>query len=257
MADFQSTNSGLQSGTVYQPEAPAGDICSVCKTPVVRSYFRANSSIVCGRCADRLRREQPQDSHGAFVRAVLFGLVGFAIGLTVYATFMIITGISIGYLALAVGWIIGKAMMAGSKGIGGRRYQVTALLLTYSAVSMAIIPVAISMFIKKRSEQPRQIIRQAPADQTAGQPGVPPVAAQQQSDQAAEGPGKKPSMGFFNAMGRLALLGLASPFLELKDGFSGVIGLVILLVGMQFAWKMTAGPPRVKVDGPYELSASS
>jgi hypothetical protein len=62
-------------------------------------------------------------------------------------------------------------------------------------------------------------------------------------------------MGFFNAVGMLALLGLASPFLELKEGIGGVIGLVILLVGMQFAWKMTAGPPRVTVEGPYELSA--
>jgi hypothetical protein len=254
MADIQPDNSLTLSGNAENPETTAGDICAVCKTPIVRSYFRANSSLVCGKCADRLRREQPQDSHGAFVRAMLFGLVGFAIGLTVYSTFMIITGISIGYLSLAVGWIIGKAMMAGSKGIGGRRYQITALLLTYSAVSMAIIPVALSMIIKKRSEQPRAIIRQAPADPAAGQPGATPATTQTQPDQAGEGQGKKPPMGFFNALGMLALLGLASPFLELKEGIGGVIGLVILLVGMQFAWKMTAGPPRVTVEGPYELS---
>jgi hypothetical protein len=91
--------------------------------------------MVCGRCADRIRRETPQDSHAAFVRAFLFGFGGFAIGLALYAGFVIATGISIGYISLAVGWIVGKAMMMGSGGVGGRRYQITAVLLTYAAVS--------------------------------------------------------------------------------------------------------------------------
>ena len=44
------------------------------------------------------------------------------------------------------------------------------------------------------------------------------------------------------ALGVLALIGLASPFLELTENtLSGIIGLVILAVGIQIAWKMTAG----------------
>ncbi len=39
--------------------------------------------------------------------------------------------------------MVGKAMMAGSKGMGGRRYQIAAVLLTYAAVSLAAIPVII------------------------------------------------------------------------------------------------------------------
>lgn len=53
------------------------------------------------------------------------------------------------------------------------------------------------------------------------------------------------------------MLGLASPFIELTEGFNGVIGLVILFVGMQFAWKMTAGTRQINVEGPYELSAAT
>ncbi len=60
-----------------------------------------------------------------------------------YATFAIATGIIIGYISLAVGWMIGKAIMKGSGGVGGRRYQITAAALTYCAVSMAAVPIGI------------------------------------------------------------------------------------------------------------------
>jgi len=231
-----------QSG--YQhPDAPAGDVCAECKTPITGRYYRdANFSMVCGNCFDHIQGEKPQDSHAAFVRAVLFGLAGFAIGLIVYAGFEIITGISIGYLALAVGWIVGKAMMIGSGGIGGRRYQLTAILLTYAAVSMAFIPLVLSVMINKSVNDRRHIVRQAPENQQAPDP-------------TTENSAKKPGIGLFRAFGMLALMGLISPFWELQEGFNGVLGLVILLVGMQFAWKMTAGTPKITLEGPYEVNA--
>jgi hypothetical protein len=37
----------------------------------------------------------------------------------------------------------------------------------------------------------------------------------------------------------LALVGLASPFLELSDPAHGIIGLIILFVGIRIAWTMT------------------
>src|SRR5215470_18820742 len=78
---------------------------------------------------------------GAFPRALLFGIVGAAIGCALYAGFVIATNIIIGYMSLAVGFIIAKLMMVGSKGIGGRQYQITAALLTYLAVSLSFIPI--------------------------------------------------------------------------------------------------------------------
>ena len=59
----------------------------------------------------------------------------------VYATFTIVTICTIGYIALAVGWLVAKAIMKGSNGIGGRRYQVAAVLLTYAAISLAAVPI--------------------------------------------------------------------------------------------------------------------
>jgi len=81
------------------------------------------------------------DAQGAYPRALLLGIVGAAIGMALYAGFVIVTNIEIGYVSLAVGFIVAKAMMIGSKGIGGRQYQITAALLTYCAVSLSFIPI--------------------------------------------------------------------------------------------------------------------
>lgn len=79
--------------------------------------------MLCGNCVERLKSQIPQDSHAAFVRGIVFGIGGFVLGLILYAGFTILTGIEIGFVSLAVGWLVGKAIMMGSKGVGGRRYQ--------------------------------------------------------------------------------------------------------------------------------------
>ena len=53
---------------------------------------------------------------------------------------------------------------------------------------------------------------------------------------------------------QLFFIGLASPFLALRDPGSGLIGLVILFVGLSIAFRMTAAKP-LDVDGPYSVRA--
>jgi hypothetical protein len=53
--------------------------------------------------------------------------------------------------------------------------------------------------------------------------------------------------------GTLLFAGLASPFLELQNGISGLIGLLIIFVGMRIAWKMT-GAPRLDILGPFQAN---
>jgi hypothetical protein len=214
--------------------------------------------MVCGSCADRVKRELPQDSHAAFMRAIMYGLVGFFIGLVLYAGFVIATGISIGYIALAVGWIVGKAMMLGSKGVGGRRYQIVAVLLTYAAVSIAFVPIMIYYVKKDRAEHPK--VQQVSANgastsANAGQDGRAESGQDSSPTTAAETPKQRPSLA--SLAGTLVLWGLASPFLRLSSNPMAFIGLIILFVGMQFAWKMTAGRPGVQIAGPFELSKSA
>jgi predicted lipid-binding transport protein (Tim44 family) len=174
-------------------------------------------------------------------------LGGAIIGLVLYAVFAIFTGLMIGYVSLAVGYIVGKAMKKGSRGAGGRRYQIAAVALTYAAVSLAAVPIYISYYSK--SSKPRS----AQAQQSQLQP-----ESQDQPNSAAEQtsatPPSKEHMGFGKALLQLAFIGLASPFLELTgDPLHGLIGLVILFVGIRMAWKIAAGT-EVQVLGPFENS---
>jgi hypothetical protein len=60
-------------------------------------------------------------------------------------------------------------------------------------------------------------------------------------------------MNFGAALLGLALLGLASPLLELQNPVQGLIGLVILFVGIRIAWQLTAGAP-TEIIGPFGAS---
>jgi len=206
--------------------------------------------MACGACAERLKNSIPKDSHAAFARAVTFGAGAAVAGLALYAVVGIVTGLMIGYVSLAVGWIVAKAMMKGSGGLGGRRYQIVAVLFTYAAVSLAAIPMAIADFAKTKSRTENRAVTQQPNENAnqeapAGDDGKTPS-----SHAKAEATGRH--LTFLSAIGYLALVGLASPFLELgSDPLNGLIGLVILLVGIRIAWQMTRGHPPLVVDGPF------
>lgn len=191
-----------------------------------------------------LQRRQPADSHAGYVRGLLFGVGAAIVGMAGYAGFTILTGLYIGYVSLAVGWLVGKAIMFGSKGIGGRRYQIAAVILTYAAVSLAAIPIAISYQMKAKAKPESVQTQRQPstADETNSQP-----------DQAQP----KPQLSFGAAILQLLVIGLASPFLELQDPLHGIIGLVILMVGIRIAWQITAGSRRVSIEGPYENSSAA
>jgi hypothetical protein len=203
--------------------------CTACRRPIGGAYFLVNGTAVCGDCTDKIRAQLPRDSHPAFVRALLFGIAGAVVGLVLYVIVALATGLMIGLVSLAVGFIIGKAMNMGSGGVGGRRYQIAAVLLTYLAVSMSAVPIAIQQL---RERQP-----QAQATQSAQAPDT-------------QVPAQQGHMNIGKAVGLLALLGIASPLLALKDPVHGLIGLIILFIGMRFAWRFTAGRV-IRVSGPH------
>ena len=202
--------------------------CAACRRAISGSYYKVKGAPVCAECTAKIRAQIPQDSHAAFVRAVIFGIGGAVLGFALYVGFALATGLIIGFVSLAVGFIVGKAMQMGSGGVGGRRYQVVAVLLTYLSVSMSAVPIAI--------EQNRHHQIQAQSAEATVQPRV------------HLNPGK--------AIGVLALIGIASPILELQDPVHGIIGLVILLVGIRFAWRFTADRT-VNVSGPYTDAAGA
>src|SRR6185437_16803617 len=89
----------------YPTNSPAGS-CIACKKPIDGAYFKIKGTPVCTGCTQRIRAQIPQDSHGAFIRALLFGIGGALVGFALYVAFALATGLIIGYVSLAVGYIV-------------------------------------------------------------------------------------------------------------------------------------------------------
>ena len=238
-----------QFSTAEYAHIPGTERCRVCGYPVIGEYFRINGQMACAKCAIQARDGQPGNSHAAFVRALLLGAGAAVVGLILYASFTILTNLYIGFIALGVGWLVGKAMMKGSNGVGGRRYQVAAVLLTYFAISVAEVPIWVASSLKHRTPHTAQ-------SQQAGGAATDAANTADNADQSAapaESPAKaKPN--YVKMVVQLLFIGLASPFLELRDPMHGLIGLVILFVGLRIAYSMTAAKP-LEVDGPYPITA--
>jgi len=191
------------------------------------------------------RRHQPKDSRAAFGRGVVFGIGGAVIGMALYAGLVILShGIVFGYFSFAVGYIVGKAMMMGSKRIGGRRYQITAVILTYLAVSATIVPVLGFQYLLERHPKTAQEQLQDEQREFEQESGRPSASA------------PKPTSHVGVVILTLLAWGLTSPLRNVLESPGwGLLGLVILYIGLQIAWKITQGRPALDVEGPFGVSA--
>jgi hypothetical protein len=125
-------------------QASATPSCQICLNQLGHEFFKLNGRPVCPDCAAKAKAGQATDGHAAFVQGLVYGAGAALAGLVLYAGFTIATHFYFGYVAVAVGWLVGKAMMKGSNGVGGRRYQIAAVALTYGAISLAAIPIMIA-----------------------------------------------------------------------------------------------------------------
>ena len=201
LVDDLPATSTPQFSTAEYGQSASAQLCGICRKPIGVRSFVVDSKLACAQCVAKGSASVREDSHALFVHSLIFGAGAAIVGLTFYAAFTIVTHLYIGYVALAVGWLVGKAMMTGSKGAGGTRYQVAAVVLTYAAISLASVPILVAR-------------------------------ALQQGDA---------NIDWSSVVGQLMMGGIASPFLQLERGVSGVIGLVILFVGLRVAYKITAG----------------
>jgi hypothetical protein len=122
---------------------------------------------------------------------------------------------------------------------------------------MAAVPVWIHYGNKERQEQQQRQRNQGQPTQQQLEDEQRQLESEsgQQPSQAAAKP-VQPRMNVGHWLGRVVLIGLASPFLEVWGGgvtFGWLIGLVILFVGMKIAAKLTGGRP-VEVYGPFNDS---
>lgn len=141
-----------------------------------------------------------------YPRARMFGIGAALLGLVLYSAVAIVTARVSGLASLAIGYIIGKAMMQGSKGVGGRKYQITAAILTYFAIAMSFTPIVINHVM--------EVNHKGLVDLTALRVGW---------------------------LTHLLMVSIVSPIYDLKYPSHGVIGLLILASGIAISWRMTAG----------------
>ena len=143
-------------------------------------------------------------------------------------------GVQIGIVALGVGWMVGKAIRAGSYGIGGRPQQLLAVGLTYFAISTSFIPASFFLGAKQAYGAKKA---------TKGQRASPLIQDETTTTTETISTGK--------AIAGLLVFSVISPFLELRTSpAGGLISLFILFVGLQRAWAMTARH-EIIVTGPY------
>jgi hypothetical protein len=237
-----------QTTITAQPGSPATDRCSLCNQPIAATYYRLNEKMACPACLNKARAVRASDAPAAYVRALTAGFGAAVAGMLAYALIAIILrGWVISLMAVAVGFMVGAAMMKASKAVGGRRYQITAALLTYAAVSTAAIPIWIYFANQHRTQLTERQKLQAEQRELEQENG--------QASQEPQPPPSQPSGSLARigaVAGRLAMLGLLSPFLQLEnDPLWGGMGLVILFFGIRTTWTITAGRP-FEVYGPFD-----
>ena len=257
------------------PAASRKDLCEKCRKPLEHWYFRVNGAMHCLECAKSERNMAPRDSEAAYTRAVLFG-GGVAIAVFFLYVVLGITTIWVfEYSAIVLGLVIAKMMMVGSKGIGGRRYQWTAVILTYATVSVAAVPIAIDHQSRMNAaiQAQAKAVNLAEEQQrleeefesgasrplsSAGQAGTAPKNPGQKSTDGSGAAAKprasavvpRPVLTPAAAFGTLLIWGLFSPLIQAAMTIQGGISLISLVLGIVIAWRVTAAR-RMEITGPF------
>ena len=235
------------------PEADAVT-CAVCSQTIHDEYFDVNGQSVCAGCHATLSEHaQPLRGWAPFLRALMFGIAAAILGAILYFAVVAITHLEIGIVAIAIGYMVGYGIRMGTRGRGGRRFQIVAVLLTYWSVGLAYVPLAFREIAQERQEKTTQ---QTTPQQSSAQPSGQPSAAQPARDPAEPGNVEARRVSIVLIVGLLLGFSFALPVLAIVGSMpSGLISGAIIAFGMQQAWRMTAAP-HLMMSGPYRIGTT-
>jgi hypothetical protein len=249
-----TTDDDLQF-TTAERAAPGGPVptqhaCALCGQPMGSTYYALNEHLICPACRD-LALAPPE---GLWIKrffvASVFGLGAGLLGALVWFIIRRVAHFELGLVAIAVGFVVGKAVRYGSGNRGGRGYQLLAVLLTYCCIAANYMPDVIESIMEHRREDAAAEAA-AVAEPIAGQPLEAPVAPPAKVAVADNAPAPTPM--------KIAIIGvfafvfsLALPFLA---GTSNLIGLLIIGFALWEAWKFNAYRP-LPISGPFEMGPS-
>jgi hypothetical protein len=126
-----------------------GACCALCNGTIDAEYHRVNGQPVCSGCLPQFRHLQSQGIGLGFGRAALAGAGAALAGAVVWRIVTALTGYELGILAAAIGWAVGRTVRWGSGGMGGRRFQILAVALTYFGITASYVPLILSEVMKR------------------------------------------------------------------------------------------------------------
>ncbi len=144
-----SDSEGPESIQFDKAEFQSGEpmTCGYCKNAVSGEYFLVGGSTWCPAC--RWALDSPERESGSpmgrMATATAYGLVAAAVGMGLYFGIRWVTGgWEFSLIAIAIGWLVGKAVLAGSANRGGIGYQLMAVILTYCSIVSSYMPLILA-----------------------------------------------------------------------------------------------------------------
>ena len=122
--------------------------CQICRQPIASQYFAVQGKLICPSCRDRLVNLPTGIAPLQFLRATLLGLGAGLVGTVIWFAIRRAANLEIGWIALLVGFMVGKAVRIGSGNRGGRVYQILAVVLTYICIEANYFPDIVEAFSK-------------------------------------------------------------------------------------------------------------
>lgn len=121
-----------------QADDPAGAQprgCANCARPITDEYYSVGDKLLCTACAGHLRDHFAR--RGRFAPALGLGLLAALASAVGYFAVRALTGMQLGIVSVAVGYVVAKGVFRGAGNVGGRRFQLLAVVLTYFAVGLS------------------------------------------------------------------------------------------------------------------------
>jgi hypothetical protein len=248
---------------------PAHDAgaCTQCGGAIASSYYQLNGLVICPRCRGGL-----DSADGSRARRILaaagLGMLAALGGSLVYFAIAALTGYEFGLVAIAVGYVVGKAVYKGSRGRGGWAYQTLAIVLTYFAIVSTYVPLAMREFRANPAQADSLRIALRASDTVAADSldddddemdDSTAVADSALAVTQAGSPANKSAhttkpikLGAgMVLLGIVALLAFAA-IAPILAGFSNIIGLVIIFFAVFQAWSLNRRVP-LEITGPYRV----
>ncbi len=231
----------------FSADKQSSTVCTSCQRTISAAYFESNDKIFCADC--KIAWEAGTDlggGTGRFIRAFFLGLLAAIASATVYYAVAAATGYEFGLVALIIGLFVGCAVRLGSNRKGGLVYQGMAVTLTYLAIVSTYVPYIMEGTKKENAAEESTI--------AAREPQVLPMAYAAKTTDFEAAPLEQEKNPIAEVIGWafLLMLAMAAPFLA---GFSNVIGLVIIAIGLYEAWKINK-QAELQFRGPYSLAIS-